>query len=32
MTEAFVAESADHPAMSKHPGIGSRGRDEAAAL
>jgi hypothetical protein len=32
MTEALVAESADRPAMSEHPGIGSRGRDEAAAL
>jgi hypothetical protein len=32
MTEEFVAESADRPAMSKHLGIGSHGRDEAAAL
>jgi hypothetical protein len=32
MTEEFIAESADRPAMSKHPGIGSRGHDEAAAL
>jgi hypothetical protein len=32
MTQAFVAESADRPAMPKHPGIASHGRDEAAAL